>query len=74
MMSTEDRDRFTEPFRERRRRGRPRSANPMIPTSISLPADVYEAYCRQSRSEREEHVSAVIRRVLVDAVRLRRIS
>lgn len=67
IMEPEHRAAFADSLRKRRR-GRPRSANPMIPTSISLPADVYEAYCRMSRVEREEHVSVTIRRVLVAAI------
>lgn len=68
MIEREDRAVFSEQLRERRRRGRPRVANQMVPLSICLPADVLAAYCQRAREQREEHVTAVVRRVLIEAI------
>lgn len=53
MSEREQRVRFAEEIRERRGRGRPRLAVPIVPTSVKLPEPVYDALCRLAIRERQ---------------------
>ncbi len=52
MIEREHRAIFTEQLRQRRGRGRPRSASPKVITAVRLPEDVYDALSRLSLAER----------------------
>ena len=47
----------------RRRRGRPRNPVPNVPTSVALPAPVFDAACRLARRE-----DVKLHRLLKDAI------
>jgi hypothetical protein len=63
MITRADRDVFTHEIRVRRRRGRPKSAEAIVVTSVKLPANVYDALCRRAMLERRS-LHAVMKDVL----------
>lgn len=63
MITRAEREVFTEQLR--RRRGRPRSAEPVVATSVKLPEPVYDALCRRARDERRS-----LHAVIKDALKL----
>jgi hypothetical protein len=67
MIEREHRAVFTEQLQQRRR-GRPRSASPRVPTRVELPADVFDALCRRAMQERKS-LHAFLRESLESVVR-----
>lgn len=70
MIERERRTKFVGQLRERRKRGRPRSASDTVVTSIKIPTPVYDAICRHALLERQS-VHSVLRGVLESFVRSR---
>lgn len=66
MIERQDRVEFVEQLRERRRRGRPRSASRKVRTTVDLPADVFDALCQVATRERKP-----LHALLVQALSLR---
>lgn len=62
MITRADRAVFTQEIRIRRR-GRPKSAEAIVVTSVKLPANVYDALCRRAMLERRS-LHAVMKDVL----------
>lgn len=63
MIERDQRDAFADQMQERRRRGRPRRAVPMITTGVRIPEDVYDVLCRIAMEQREP-LDVVVRNVL----------
>jgi len=62
IISPENRAVFTDQLRQRRRGGRPRST-PTVPTSVRLPAPVFDAACAYA-SRRHMTVHAALRDIV----------
>ncbi|OFW05656.1 MAG: hypothetical protein A3H96_11385 [Acidobacteria bacterium RIFCSPLOWO2_02_FULL_67_36] len=72
MIERDHRAVFTEQLRHRRR-GRPRSATPKITTSVKLPEDVYDAFCRRALVERQS-VHALLNEAIASYVAAHRLA
>lgn len=53
MIDHEDRKTFVDQLRTRRRRGRPRSAQPAVVTSVRIPLDTYDELCHRAHLDRQ---------------------
>ena len=67
IIDREDRAVFTHELVNRRLRGRPRVAIPMVRTSVRLPASVFDACCKEALASGRS-LAAVVREAVAERI------